>query len=364
MNVYKPLACDMAFDQNLIRDLSVHRRIHTGQKPFACPECDKKFTESRTLNRHRRLHTGEKLFACPDCDKKFTDSSNLNSHRRIHTGEKPFVCPDCDKKFKRNSDLNRHSRIHTGEKPFVCPDCDKKFTESSTLNKHRRIHTGERPFVCPDCDKKFNRNSELNRHRRIHIGEKPFSGTDCHCSSEQYISHRNSNIEQQNCPLILCSQHSDCHKQQKLFRKIEKPFVCHVCDEPFSEESLLSNHVKIHPDADDFLCEKNFLDFIEQRKLSLGPQMPVHTDGVSIVPSECNMICSASSGNCVLDGKVDDGDVHMNADELLDSSTSCSGNDGSSTEKKDTDSFKLYGCGICCQSFSTKEETMHCFHSH
>ena len=35
-----------------------------------------------------------------------------------------------------------------------------------------------------------------------------------------------------------------------------------------------------------------------------------------IVPSECNVICSASSGNCVLDGKVGDGDVHMSADKL------------------------------------------------
>ena len=51
------------------------------------------------------------------------------------------------------------------------------------------------------------------------------------------------------------------------------------------------------------------------------------------------MICSASSGNCVIDGKVDDGDVHMNADKLLDSSTSCSGNEESSTEEKDTESF-------------------------
>ena len=113
----------------------------------------------------------------------------------------------------------------------------------------------------------------------------------------------------------------------------------------FSAESLLENHVKIHPDAEDFLCERNFSIFIEQRKLSLGPQMPVHTDDVFIVPGKCNMICSASSGNCILDGKVDDGDVHMNADKLLDSSTSCSGNEESSTEKKDTDSFKLYGCG-------------------
>ena len=360
----KPFACpecDKTFKCS--SNLNVHRRIHTGKKPFACPDCDKKFRESCDFNRHRRIHTGEKPFACPDCGKNFKQSGELKVHRRIQTGEKPFACPDCGKNFKQSGELNRHRRIHTGEKPFACPDCDKHFSCGSNLNEHRRIHTGEKPFVCPDCNTTFKQNCQLKKHRRIHTGERSFCDLG---QNNEFIRHRKSQTEEQKISPVLGSQIVELNEKQQVsdLHTIEKPFVCHVCEEPFSEESLLENHVKIHPDAEDFLCERNFSNFIEQRKLSLGLQMPVHTDDVSIVPSECNMICSASSGNCVFDGKVDDGDVHMSADKLLDSSTSCSGNEESSTEKKDTDAFKLYGCGICCQSFSTKEETMHCFHSH
>ena len=88
-------------------------------------------------------------------------------------------------------------------------------------------------------------------------------------------------------------------------------------------------------------------------------------DEVSIVPDEGKTTGSASSSNRVIVGQ-DGGhwSVDTSENKIFDSSIPCSEDEESSIKKKNTQLFKSFSCGICCQSFSTKEETMHCFHSH
>jgi hypothetical protein len=58
----------------------------SGERPYYCPidGCEKRFARSDELSRHRRMHSGEKKFACSLCGRRFVRSDHLMKHEKRH----------------------------------------------------------------------------------------------------------------------------------------------------------------------------------------------------------------------------------------------------------------------------------------
>ena len=106
--------CDKSFEYK--SGLERHQRaVHGKEKPHECQHCNKKFSNKHHLNRHlKQVHGDDRPFECPDCGQRFKDKYNMQVHRRIHTGLKPYICPvvGCGKSFSQKTSLNYHLKTH------------------------------------------------------------------------------------------------------------------------------------------------------------------------------------------------------------------------------------------------------------
>ncbi|NXG48675.1 IKZF3 protein, partial [Psilopogon haemacephalus] len=102
-----------------------------------CDICGLACISLNVLMVHKRSHTGERPFQCSQCGASFTQKGNLLRHIKLHTGEKPFKCHLCSYACQRRDALTGHLRTHSVEKPYKCEFCGRSYKQRSSLEEHK-----------------------------------------------------------------------------------------------------------------------------------------------------------------------------------------------------------------------------------
>ena len=89
--------CDKAYP----RADTLKRHIlsfHENKRLYKCDVCGKSFKGH--IRDHMRTHAedrDEKPFGCSQCGARFNQRSQLTVHMRVHTGERPYSCKICSR---------------------------------------------------------------------------------------------------------------------------------------------------------------------------------------------------------------------------------------------------------------------------
>ncbi|KFV96776.1 Zinc finger protein Helios [Fulmarus glacialis] len=156
-------------DNRKIQELSSEGGIRLPNGKLKCDVCGMVCIGPNVLMVHKRSHTGERPFHCNQCGASFTQKGNLLRHIKLHSGEKPFKCPFCSYACRRRDALTGHLRTHSDSaealqgggsfpksplpyslqglspfkmgKPHKCNYCGRSYKQRSSLEEHKeRCH--------------------------------------------------------------------------------------------------------------------------------------------------------------------------------------------------------------------------------
>ena len=147
-----------------------------------CEICGQVFRSEHNLKEHKLVkhecvNSPVRIFICPYCGKRFMRHAHLESHVNTkHTGEKPYSCKTCCKRFGSKSGQTQHEILcgknykSEDKDVLLCKVCGQTFKHRGSLKHHMDAVHNMRKAKCPKCLKEFKYKSNMSRHLRTCIG--------------------------------------------------------------------------------------------------------------------------------------------------------------------------------------------------
>nr|XP_057940302.1 zinc finger protein with KRAB and SCAN domains 7 [Doryrhamphus excisus] len=120
---------------------------------------------------------------------------------------------------------------------FVCSVCDLHLPSDFKLQDHMNLHTGVRPYCCAECGKRFSQIHNYRAHLRTHAQAKAES-PHCRICLRSFFTDK-----------ALKAHLGRAHWQNEFYE-------CDLCKRVFTCLTDCQNHVELHRNPKDFVCEK------------------------------------------------------------------------------------------------------------
>ncbi|KAL7745715.1 hypothetical protein ACLKA6_009920 [Drosophila palustris] len=157
----------------------LRQRNEVSAEDRKCKVCSKIFNSVAYLKEHMMRHTGEQPYRCTRCYRKFVDESKYNTHMDSHKHQdkleaeaealaaqhggkkvvvKEFTCSFCSQNFTVVFDVGQVKRR------YACDACRDKYSNAEALRQHKQQVEEKREFSCHRCGRKFVFEGFLQRH--------------------------------------------------------------------------------------------------------------------------------------------------------------------------------------------------------
>ncbi|XP_016993353.2 zinc finger protein 771 [Drosophila takahashii] len=157
----------------------LRQRNEVSAEDRKCKVCSKVFNSVAYLKEHMMRHTGEQPFRCTRCYRKFVDETKYSAHMESHKHQdkleaeavalaaahggkkvvvKEFQCAFCSQNFTVVFDVGQVKRR------YACDACRDKYSNAEALRQHKQQVEEKREFSCERCGRKFVFEGFLQRH--------------------------------------------------------------------------------------------------------------------------------------------------------------------------------------------------------